>query len=75
MKERKRFFDDRIWFDPKKNKIWIGRPDVKSGGEPWQWWITTRGEHISGKYFGPPKHFIEIARAPEFTICGGPCER
>jgi len=72
MKKRKRFFDDRIWYDPIKDKIWIGRPDCRMSPDPWDFWITTKGDHMTGKVHGPPKHFIEIAREPEMTICGGP---
>lgn len=77
MKHRKSFFDDRILYDPKKNELWIGRPDSKWGGEPWDWWIIRPGKIIKdrkGTCFGIPKHLIEIAREPEQTICAGPRE-
>jgi len=68
-------FDDFIWYEPKKNKIWIGRRDTKWSNEPWSWWIiSNNGGYLRGKVFGPPNDFVEIAREPEMTICGGPRE-
>ena len=73
MKERKRFFDDRIWYDKKEDRIWIGRPDIRITPKPWEWWIISNdGKYLGTKCYGPPKHFVEIAREPEMTICGGP---
>ena len=76
MKQRKRFFDDRIWYDPIEDRIWIGRPDSRMAPDPWDWWITSNDGRFMGpeRCFGPPEHFIEIAREPEMSICGGPRE-
>lgn len=73
---RKKFFDDRVLFDPKTNEIWIGRPDTKCSDEPWQWFLITkrRGRCVCERSIGLPARFVELAREPEFSICGGPRE-
>lgn len=69
-------FDDFVWYDPKKDRIWIGRRDTKTSPHPWEWWIISSGKGgwLGNRIYGPPKHFVEIAREPEMTICGGPRE-
>lgn len=69
MRQRKSFFDDRVFYDPKQNTIWIGRPDTKWSKEPWDWFLWSPGKRIPYKNFGPPKHFVEIGREPAMTIC------
>jgi hypothetical protein len=64
---RKKFFDDRIFYCPATNLIWIGRPDTKTQGQPWQWFI--RNENIVMRPFKVPTGFIEIDRVPEYSIC------
>lgn len=66
MKRRKSYFDDRILFDPKKNEIWVGGPDVKYGKEPWTWFLYNGTKVKRPK--GIPKNLIEIDRVPEKTI-------
>ena len=68
MKTRKKFFDDRVLYDPKTNKIWIGRPDTKTNNEPWDFFFRS-GDVCFWSTKGPPKRWVEISREPEFSIC------
>lgn len=63
----KKFFDDYIFYDPKKDEIWIGRPDTKVNNEPWEFFLLS-GDKVT-RTKGKPKHLIEIDRVPEFSIC------
>ncbi len=67
-KIRKKYFDDYIWYDPKNDKIWIGRPDVKWGNKPWQWHIISSDTWIQGPVYKVPKNFVEIDRVEEMSL-------
>lgn len=70
---RKHYFDDRIFYDVRFDRIWIGRPDHKIQGKPWQWWIVSKNDSGFNDLiceYSIPKHFVEIAREPEMSICG-----
>lgn len=63
---RKKFFDDRIFYDRRQNLIFVGRPDSKTQGEPWQWIMVSKD-----RFFRPhkiPDNFVEIGREPEFSM-------
>lgn len=68
---RKKFFDDRIFYDPKRNELWVARPDTKwcDCGE-WQWFLFNGKKVLRphGK-IEFPNGLIEVAREPEFSIC------
>lgn len=64
---KKRFFDDYIFYDPRTNRIWIGRPATKTSGEPWQWFMLSADRVM--RPHGKPKHMIEIGRDSEFALC------
>lgn len=66
-KERKSFFDDRVYYSPKKDQIYMGRPDTRAGNGPWEFWITDLKECF--RPLGPPKDMIELGREYEMTLC------
>ena len=64
------FYDDRIIYDAKNDCIWVGGPDCRSKGEPWQWFLFNGDICWRPKGFKPSKSLIVLDRQPEKTLYG-----
>jgi hypothetical protein len=66
--ERKKFYDDRIYFCQRTNRTILVQPDCVWDGE--RWWFVFDGKEVErpkGKLVLPPE-YVEVARFPEGTF-------
>lgn len=68
MSERRTKWDDRVYFDPKRNRmVWIKADCIWAGVQEWWHYDGEKCWWAKGK-FQVPKHYVEIDRLPERTL-------